>query len=201
MTGDGKLHKNVWYMQPPPCLLCCPLGPLYNVNIDERPVTKSTILVQTRYNLVHITRRHRPEHQHLNAHTVKKVTSHKRRVLKPFRPKRTHCQLSKLSFVTKFVTYISPLTVIFLLFMSMVWDSLWTAATNGPVFHLPDDIWVWRATVEWYWQGKTEELEEKPVPVPFYPPQIPHDLSRALTQAFVVRGRRLTAWAMARQCC
>jgi hypothetical protein len=27
-------------------------------------------------------------------------------------------------------------------------------------------IWVWRATVEWYWQGKTEELWEKPVPMP-----------------------------------
>jgi hypothetical protein len=31
-----------------------------------------------------------------------------------------------------------------------------------------------------YWQGKTEELREKPVPVPLCPPQIPHGLNRAL---------------------
>jgi hypothetical protein len=33
------------------------------------------------------------------------------------------------------------------------------------------------APVEWYWQGKTEVLGEKPVPVPLYTPQIPHRLS------------------------
>jgi hypothetical protein len=30
------------------------------------------------------------------------------------------------------------------------------------------------AMVERYWQGKTEDLGEKPVPVPLCPPQIPH---------------------------
>jgi hypothetical protein len=55
-------------------------------------------------------------------------------------------------------------------------------------------IWVWRATVEWYWQGKTEELGEKPVPVPLRPPHIPH----GLTRSSAVRGRRQTTWAMAR---
>jgi hypothetical protein len=30
------------------------------------------------------------------------------------------------------------------------------------------------APVQWNWQGKTEELGEKPVPVPLCPPQIPH---------------------------
>jgi hypothetical protein len=45
-----------------------------------------------------------------------------------------------------------------------------------------------------YWQGKTEELGEKPVPVPLGPPQSPH----GLTRASAVRGRRLTTWAMAR---
>jgi hypothetical protein len=34
--------------------------------------------------------------------------------------------------------------------------------------------WVWRAVVEWYWQGKTEELGGKLVPVPLCPPQITH---------------------------
>jgi hypothetical protein len=48
-----------------------------------------------------------------------------------------------------------------------------------------------------YWQGKTEELGEKPVPVPLCPPQIPHGLTRALTRASAVRGQRLTTWVMA----
>jgi hypothetical protein len=41
-----------------------------------------------------------------------------------------------------------------LLFMSMVWDS-----THGPIVHPPDDIWVWTATVEWYWQGKPKNSD------------------------------------------
>jgi hypothetical protein len=53
--------------------------------------------------------------------------------------------------------------------------------------------------VEWYWQGKTEDLGDKPVPVPLCPPQIPYGLTRAWTRASAVRGRRLTAWDMARQ--
>jgi hypothetical protein len=54
------------------------------------------------------------------------------------------------------------------------------------------------ATMEWNWQGKTEELGEKPVAVPLCPPQIPHGLTRDRTRASAVGGRRLTAWAMAR---
>jgi hypothetical protein len=50
----------------------------------------------------------------------------------------------------------------------------------------------------WNWQGKTEVRGEKPVPVPFCPPQIPHRLNRDRTRASAVGGRRLTAWAMAR---
>jgi hypothetical protein len=46
--------------------------------------------------------------------------------------------------------------------------------------------------------GKTEELGDKPVPVPLYPPQIPHGLTWARTRASAVRSRRLTTWAMAR---
>jgi hypothetical protein len=54
------------------------------------------------------------------------------------------------------------------------------------------------APVEWNWQAKTEVLGEKPVPVPFCPAQIPHELSRGRTRASAVTGRRRTAWAMAR---
>jgi hypothetical protein len=41
---------------------------------------------------------------------------------------------------------------------------LWTAATSGPIVHLPDDIWAWSVMVEWYWQGKIKELREKTCP-------------------------------------
>jgi hypothetical protein len=75
---------------------------------------------------------------------------------------------------------------------------LWTAATNGHVVHSTDNIWVCRTTVECYWQGKAEELGEKPVPVPFCPPQITHELTRERNRDSAARGRRLTAWAMAR---
>jgi hypothetical protein len=54
------------------------------------------------------------------------------------------------------------------------------------------------APVEWNWQGKSEVLGEKPVPVTLCPPQIPHGLIRDRTRASVAEGRRLTAWAMAR---
>jgi hypothetical protein len=52
--------------------------------------------------------------------------------------------------------------------------------------------------VEWNWQGKTEELGEKPVPVTLSPPQIPHGLIWDRTRASAVGGRRLTACVMAR---
>jgi hypothetical protein len=35
-------------------------------------------------------------------------------------------------------------------------------------------------------KGKTEELREKPVPAPLYPPQIPHELTRARTRASAI---------------
>jgi hypothetical protein len=57
------------------------------------------------------------------------------------------------------------------------------------------------APVELIWQGKTAVLEEKPVPVPLCPPQIPHGSTRDGTRASPVWGRRLTAWAMARPNC
>jgi hypothetical protein len=68
---------------------------------------------------------------------------------------------------------------------------------RGCLLRIPQMTSVWRATVEWYWQGKTEEVGEKPVPVPLCPSQIPHGLTRGRTLASAVRGRRLTTWAMA----
>jgi hypothetical protein len=38
----------------------------------------------------------------------------------------------------------------------------------------------------------------KPAPLPLYPPQIPHDLTRARTRAAAVESRWLTIWATAR---
>jgi hypothetical protein len=46
--------------------------------------------------------------------------------------------------------------------------------------------------------GKNRSIGEKPVPGPLCPPQIPHGLAWDRTRASAVRGRRLTAWAMAR---
>jgi hypothetical protein len=77
---------------------------------------------------------------------------------------------------------------------------LWTAGTNGPIVHPPGKVWVWRDTVEWDLQGKIEELGGKTVPVPLCPSQIPHGLTQVRTLASAVRGRRVTAWTMARPC-
>jgi hypothetical protein len=63
---------------------------------------------------------------------------------------------------------------------------LWTAASNGPTLHPPDDILVRRAKVE-HWQWKTKEPGEERVAVPFYP-QITDGLTWAQTQASVVSG-------------
>jgi hypothetical protein len=69
--------------------------------------------------------------------------------------------------------FTSTQTTLFMLFMSMGQD------------HVSE---MWRAKVEWYWQGKAKELGEKPVPVSFFPPQISHGLIQAWTQACMVRG-------------
>lgn len=42
--------------------------------------------------------------------------------------------------------------------------------------------------------NKTEILGEKPVPLPYCPPQIPQGLARDKIQASAVTGWRLTAW-------
>jgi hypothetical protein len=71
--------------------------------------------------------------------------------------------------------------------------------TYVSILRIPQMIWVWRATVEWYIdRGKPKNSEKKPVPVPLCPPQIPHGLTLVWTQASAVRGQRLTTWALAR---
>jgi hypothetical protein len=50
---------------------------------------------------------------------------------------------------------------------------------QGAYFSSPrnlDDIGVWIAPVEWYWQREIEELGAKPVSVPLCPPQLRHGL-------------------------
>jgi hypothetical protein len=47
------------------------------------------------------------------------------------------------------------------------------------------------------WQGRTKNLRDKLVPLPFCPPQIPHGVIQAQTKASMVRGWWLTAWPMA----
>jgi hypothetical protein len=70
---------------------------------------------------------------------------------------------------------------------------LWTATINGPIVHPPDNIWVCRAPVEWYWQEKHNNAENDVI-LPLWPPLIPHGLTRARTWVSEVRFRRLTAW-------
>jgi hypothetical protein len=78
-------------------------------------------------------------------------------------------------------------------FMGVRLTSHWTAAAFTGLLFVPGWGWVkgwmneWmnelfflifgkvKPTVEWYWQGKTEELGEKPVPVPLCPLQNPLD--------------------------
>jgi hypothetical protein len=67
---------------------------------------------------------------------------------------------------------------------------LWTAATKWPIVH-PQMIWVWRATVEWCWEGQPKNSEKTC-------PCARIDLTRARTRASASRGQALTAWAMAR---
>jgi hypothetical protein len=74
---------------------------------------------------------------------------------------------------------------------------LGTSATNRPIVPAPDDRLVWNICLNANWQAK-QSTTRKPAPVPFCPPQIPHDLTWYRTRAFAVGGRRLTDWAMVR---
>jgi hypothetical protein len=59
-------------------------------------------------------------------------------------------------------------------------------ANKATTVHLTGDTWVWRDTVEWYWQAKTEDLRENHIPVTRCPPQIPHRLTWARTRGSAV---------------
>jgi len=52
--------------------------------------------------------------------------------------------------------------------------------------------------VEWYLEGKTEEISYKPVSVPLCVPQIPYGYAWDRTCAFIGRNRRLAVWPTAR---
>jgi hypothetical protein len=56
----------------------------------------------------------------------------------------------------------------------------------------PNDIWVWRAMVEWSWQGKTLR---KTWPSAILSTKIPHGLAWPRTQASAVRDHQLTTRA------
>jgi hypothetical protein len=70
---------------------------------------------------------------------------------------------------------------------------LWTAATNGYIVHTPDDIWIWSATVEWYWQGENRRAQIKTYPSAILSTR---NSTWARTRASSGRGRLLTTWAM-----
>jgi hypothetical protein len=62
-------------------------------------------------------------------------------------------------------------------------------------------LWCMKMSVEQSvdWMTlETEILGEKPAPVPFRPPQIPHDRTWSGTRAATMGSRRLTAWTTAR---
>jgi hypothetical protein len=69
-----------------------------------------------------------------------------------------------------------------------------TAATQWPIVPAPKHRWCWLWSNRWSenWQGKPKYSEKT------YPPQIPHDLTRARTRVAAVGSRRLTTWSMAR---
>jgi hypothetical protein len=87
-------------------------------------------------------------------------------------------------------------------FLSMGWDYVFELQPPTDLLFFPQTmIYEYGALVEWwYWQGKPDELGDKPVPVLLFTPQIPYGLFRARTRASAVGGRRLTAWVMARPC-
>jgi hypothetical protein len=63
------------------------------------------------------------------------------------------------------------------------------AATVWPIVPAPDEC----GTVGGMSGRGNRSTRRKPAPVPLYPPQIPHDLTRARTRASAVGSRQLIA--------
>jgi hypothetical protein len=88
-------------------------------------------------------------------------------------------------------------------FFLMEWD--WVHLVLWPLFGLlyqPQMLHDYeRGAVGGMWIGRgNRSTRRKPAPVPFCPPQIPHDPTRARIWAAAVGAWWLTAWAMARPC-
>jgi hypothetical protein len=60
------------------------------------------------------------------------------------------------------------------------------------ILRIPQMIWVWRATVEWYIDGGKRKNSEINLSQCLCPPQIPH----GLTWAFAVRFTKLYTWPL-----
>jgi hypothetical protein len=73
---------------------------------------------------------------------------------------------------------------------------LWTAATNGHTVHPPDNMSL-KSDGGMILTGKNRRNRRKTCPSATLSTINPHGLTRAWTWARAVRGRRLTAWAMA----
>jgi hypothetical protein len=110
------------------------------------------------------------------------------------RLKSTPERTDPYSTCTPFGTY----KYVHIVHVDMLRVCLWTAATNGPIVHPPYDIWVWRATVEWYWHGKAKESGQKPVWLSLFPPKFSYGLTRERSRTSSMRSLPLTAWAIAR---
>jgi hypothetical protein len=74
---------------------------------------------------------------------------------------------------------------------------LWTAATGGHIVHPPRDMSV-ESDGGMILTGENRRTRRKTSPGDTLSPKIPQGLTRGRNWASALRGRRLTAWAMAR---
>jgi hypothetical protein len=90
-----------------------------------------------------------------------------------------------------------PCVLFFSFFMSMGWNHISELFPPTGLLFIPR----WYMSVESHGEiiltGKTEKFREKYVSVPLRRPQNSNWMTRARTRASAMRGRRLTAWAIA----